>query len=200
MLEKEEMRIISAKTYMEQIKSAKSEKDEEWFVVSITVENPMDRTLYAYGSVRRLFYDNNTRKLTLYLHDQHLTADEEKLVSPHLKQPRFVPLEADAETDIKLTIPPVYIRARTAAERGGSGPMSEELRVAEATEIEVEIACQDTPFYYNPKVENARQFKEWGNVISKADFKVEPAVTDKTVEKDKKETKGKNDNKDEKVN
>lgn len=195
MLEKEEMRIISTKTYLEQIKSATSDKDEEWFVVSITVENPMDRTLYAYGSVRRLFYDNNTRKLTLYLHDQHLTADEEKTVSPHLKQPRFVPLEADAKTDIKLTIPPVYNRVRTAAERGGSGPMVEVLRVAEATEIKIEIACQDTPFYYNPKMENARQFKEWGNVISKADFKVEPAVKDNTVEKEKKKTEGKKDNK-----
>ena len=72
MLEKEEIKIVSAKTYMEQTESAKTENEEEWFVVSIKVENPMDRTLYAYGSVRRLFYDNNTKKLTIYLHDQHL--------------------------------------------------------------------------------------------------------------------------------
>lgn len=195
MLEKEEMRIISAKTYIEQTGSAKSDKQEEWFVVSIKVENPMDRTLYAYGSVRRLFYDNSTRKLTLYLHDQHLTPEEEKIISQHLKQPRFVPLETDTETDIKLTIPAVYIRVRTAAERGGSGPMTEELHVAEATEIEIEIASQDTPFYYNPKVDNASQFKDWGNIISKAKFKVEPAVKGKTVKKDKNETKNKKDSK-----
>lgn len=197
MLEKEEIRIISADTYMEQIRSAKAETDENWFVVRIKVENPTDRTLYAYGSVRRLFYDNNTKKLTLYLHDQHLTAEEEKIVSPHLKQPRFAPLEADAKTDIKLTIPPVYNRVRTAAERGGSGPLTEELRVAEATEVEVEIACQDTPFYYNPKKDNARQLKEWGNVITKADFKVKPAVKnikdikDKKDDNQQKDTKGK---------
>lgn len=194
MLEKEEMRIISAETYMEQTRSAKSDQQEEWFVVSVKVENPTDRTLYAYGSVRRVFYDNNTRKLTLYLHDQHLSPEEEKIISQHLKQPRFVPLETDTKTDIKLTIPPVYIRTRTAAERGGSGPMTEELRVAEATEIEIEIASQDTPFYYNPKVDNARQFKEWGNIISKAKFKVEPAVK-KTDGKDKKETGNKKDSK-----
>ena len=176
MLEKEEMQIVSIETYVEPLRSAKSEKDDDWFVVNIEVVNNADRTIYAYGSVRRLFYDNNTKKLTLYLHDQHITPEEEKIVSPHLKQPRFVPLEADTKSNIKLTISPVYNRVRTAAERGGSGPLTEELRVAEATEIEVEIASQDTPFYYNPKEDNARQLKDWGNVISKAVVKVKPAV------------------------
>ncbi len=50
---------------------------------------------------------------------------------------------------------------RSAAERG-TGPVFEELHISEAKEIEIEIAHQDTPFYYNPKMDNAEQLKAWG--------------------------------------
>jgi hypothetical protein len=36
----------------------------------------------------------------------------------------------------------------------GNGPLFEELNVSEATEIHVEIAHHDTPFYYNPNRTN----------------------------------------------
>jgi len=153
------------------LKTATTEIHGKKLVIKITVTNPSARVLHAYGSIRRLFYNNLTKKLTLYLHDQHLTEHEEKLYSPHLRQPRFVPLEANADTVIKLTMDPVLNRMRSANERGG-GPIFEELRVAEATDIDVEIAHQDTPFYYNPSKGNAKQLKDWGAAVSKASFRI----------------------------
>ena len=145
--------------------------EKEKFVIRVKVKNPVDRTLYAYGSARRIIYNNNTGKLTLYLHDHHLSEAEEEYISPHLREPRFVPLEAESVSELKIMLDPILNNIRSAAERG-SGPLFEELRIAEATDIHVEIAYQDTPFYYNPKIANAKQLKDWGKIISKANFKI----------------------------
>jgi hypothetical protein len=153
------------------LKTVSANLDSGKFVVSIRVENPEDRTLYAYGSARRIVYDNATGKLTLLLHDQYMSPEEDKLISPHLKQPRFVALEGRTETEVRILLEPTITRLRSATERG-TGPLFEELRVSEAKEINVEIAHQDTPFYYNPREENAKQLKEWGNIISKASYKI----------------------------
>ncbi len=172
------------KTHTIKLKAVTTSLEEGKFAVRVKVKNPEDRTLYAYGSVRRIFYDNDTGKLTLYLHDHNLSEKEEKLISPHLREPRFVPLEAGTETEVKITLNPIMNRIRPAAERG-NGPLLEELRISEAKEIELEIAHQDTPFYYNPKIANAKQLKEWGKVISKANFKIIPLKPKRRKERSK---------------
>jgi hypothetical protein len=65
----------------------------------------------------------------------------------------------------------------SAAERG-TGPAFEELRISEAKEIEIEIAHQDTPFYYNPKIDNAKQLKDWGKMVASARFRISPGKAD----------------------
>lgn len=165
-----------------QLKTVTTSLEKDKFVVKVKMMNPENRTLYVYGSARRIFYDNATGKLTLYLHDHHLSEEEEELISPHLRQPRFVPLEAGTETEVRITLNPILNRIRSAAERG-SGPLFEELRILEAKEIEFEIAYQDTPFYYNPNIDNSKQLKEWGKVISKGTFKITPLKqTQKSIE------------------
>jgi hypothetical protein len=162
MLEKETIQLSEVKTGIE----------DEKMVVRVKVKNPTERTLYAYGSVRDFKYDNATGKLILYLNDHH--HDEADNINKfHLPQPRIVQLEGKTTAEIKLKIAPVIKRVRPAAERG-TGPMVEELRIAEAKEIEVEIAHQDVPFYYDPKKSNVRQFREWGDQIAKKSFKVTP--------------------------
>lgn len=153
------------------VRAALEEKD---LVISITVRNRADRTVHAYGSPRRVLYDNATRKLTLELHDHGHGPEEEKRIEQHLKQPRVVPLEGGTETTFKVKLPTVIHRLRPAAERG-TGALFEDLRISEAKEIELEIAHQDTPFYYNPKVDNLRQLRTWGRVIAKARLKLPEA-------------------------
>jgi hypothetical protein len=146
-------------------------KTEDRYVVRIKVFNPENRTLYAYGDARRILYDKATGKLKLNLHDQDL--DENSIIAMHVKRPHFVPLEANAETEIKLSLPKVINRILSSTARGGSGPISEQWNISEAKDIEVEIAHQDTPFYYDPKVPMARQLKDWGKAISKSTFRVD---------------------------
>jgi hypothetical protein len=65
-------------------------------------------------------------------------------------------------------------RFKSAAERGGVGPIIEELRVSEANEVDLEIAYNDTPFYARPEVDEATQLKDWGRTIARATFKIGP--------------------------
>lgn len=159
-----------------QLKAATADVEGESFIVSVKIFNPEQRTLYAYGSPRRILYDNATGKLTVCLHDQHI--EEDSIISRHLPKPKFVSLEGDTETEVKISLPKVVKRIRSASERGGSGALIEQLRVFEAQKIELEIAHQDTPFYYNPKIDNAKQLKEWGHTIAKANFKLKPPQTE----------------------
>lgn len=185
MLEKETIKLKDVSAQVETIHRTKAqgsleedETTEDKFVVRVKVFNPETRTLYAYGTVRRYLYDQATQKLTLCLHDQHI--EEDSPISPHLPRPKIVPLEGNTETEIKLSLPKIINRIKSAAERGGSGPLSEKLPISEAKEIKLEIAHQDTPFYYNPKVDNAKQLKEWGQQIAEANFNVKTKPNRKT--------------------
>jgi hypothetical protein len=146
---------------------------EDNFIVDVKLLNPIARTLYAYGSLRRILYENTTGKLTIYLHDGHLS-DENDLESIHTVEPDFIPLEGNVITRLKIPLAPVVKRILSASERGKTGDAIEDLRVAEAREIQIEIAHQDTPFYHNPKMGRVKQYKEWGRMVSKASFKITP--------------------------
>jgi hypothetical protein len=154
-----------------ELKSLQAVSEKDKFVLHVRVFNPEQRTVYAYATPRRILYDNNTHKLTLWMHDQHIEPDS--ILAYHLPQPRIVPLEAAVESEIKVSLPQVMNRIRSASERGPEGKLTEQLRIGEAQEVSLEIAHQDTPFYYNPKIENARQLKEWGSAISKATFRLD---------------------------
>jgi hypothetical protein len=147
--------------------------EDDKVIVRVKVRNPTDRTLYTYGNVRNIQYDNATGKLVLALHD-HRHEDDNDPNRFHLPQPKIIQIEGKTTAEIKLKIAPVIRRIKSHTERGAGGPVTEELHVAEANEIQVEIAHQDTPFYYDPKKSNLRQFKEWGRVVSTASFKVTP--------------------------
>jgi len=157
-----------------QLEFATAAIEGDAFVIRVMVRNMTDRTLYAYASPRRVLYDNDTGKLTLQLHDHGYAPDEEKLIEQHLKEPRIVPLEGGQQTEIKIHLVPMMRRIRPATERG-NGALYEELRVSEAKEVRLEIAHQDTPFYYNPKVSNLKQLQEWGRVIATATLEVRSA-------------------------
>lgn len=187
MIKKEAIQLKSLSSAIETVKrpeteAAKAAKEEpgevveeDRYVVRLNVHNPESRTLYAYGTARRIQYDNSTRNLRLSLHDQYV--DENNVIAIHLKRPKIVPLEANADTEIKLALPQVINRLRSASERAG-GPLVEKLNISEATNIDIEVAHQDTPFYYNPKVSMVKQLKQWGSAVAAATFGVKPPPGD----------------------
>ena len=133
-------------------------------VLTVTVFNPEERTLYAYSSPRRIVYDTGTRTLTVSLHDHHVGPDHP--IAPHLPQPRFESLEGRTQTDVPIYLPRVLRRIREAAERTAGEPMTEEQNISEATTVTVEMAHQDTPFYFNPRLEKTRQLRQWGDQVA----------------------------------
>ena len=152
------------------LKDLTANLEEEMLVMRVKIFNAGQRTLHAYRDPRLILYDNATGKLTLYLHDQHV--EEDSPLSHHLPEPALAPLEGKTETEIKISLPKVMNRFKSAAERGGSGPITEQLRVSEANEVHLEIAYNDTPFYENPNTDFAQQLLEWGCNIAKAHFKL----------------------------
>lgn len=176
MLKKEAINLEKISSHIEEqrLESLSEEKKTEKIAVNLKIFNPENRTLYAYGTPRRILYDDTAKKLSIFFHDQHV--DENSLIGIHLKEPKFIQLEGNKETDFKFRLPKIMKRIKGHSEGGGT----EILNIYEADDIDIEIAHQDTPFYYNPRVNNAKQLKEWGNVIAKAEFnfrtgkKVEP--------------------------
>lgn len=139
--------------------------DDDHIVVTVTIFNPQQRTLYAYGSPRRIAYDPDSRTMTVALHDEHIDPDHP--LAPHLPQPRFVQLEGNTETDVEIVLPAISRRIRSADERAGGGPMIEEQPLVEAENAEIEMAYQDAPFYYNPRLDKAVQLRQWAGDIAR---------------------------------
>ncbi|HEY5799591.1 MAG TPA: hypothetical protein VIT92_05190 [Burkholderiaceae bacterium] len=144
---------------------------QERLILRVDIQNTQPRTLYAYATVRRYQYNLATRVLTLELHDRHLQDD---LNAPHMPEPRFLPLEQNTVTVLELDLPAVIHRIRDAQERQGGGDLIEHWPIAQASEVRLEVAHQDTPYYYNPARGNAVQLKEWGAQIAAATFPIKP--------------------------
>ena len=152
------------------IRSVTATQEPDGYTMLIRVYNPTDRTLHAYASPRRIQFDAATKTLSIAFHDQHIA--EDSLIGKHLKEPKILVIEGKTEGEIKIRFPQTIKRIRPASETGGE-PGVEEIHPETATTVSVEIAHQDTPFYYDPKTNNARQLKQWGNVIARKVLPVE---------------------------
>lgn len=152
------------------IKSLETEMDDKHFIFKITILNECDRTVYVYSEVRRYLYNNDTKNLTICLHDNYITEDH--ILSKHLKEPMMQELPRSGDSMLILKLPKTIKRIKSASERQGDNDMVEQLNISEAIEVDLEIAHQDTPFYYNPKMNNARQLNQWGKKVVKSHFKL----------------------------
>jgi hypothetical protein len=138
--------------------------------ITVRIHNPASRTLYAYETPRRLRYDAATATILVDLNDEHV--DENHPISPHLPQPRFLALEAGTDTLLRITLPRVLNRVRSADERQGQGPLAEQLPLDQAQRISLAIAVQDTPYYYNPREPMAAQLRAWGAQIARTEARI----------------------------
>jgi hypothetical protein len=151
-----------------EIQSMAVSEDDGQVTFKVSVFNSENRTIYGYATARRILYDAATKQLTLCLHDNHV--DENSLISMHMKEPRMKEFEANADTVMTLKLPKVLKRLKAFSETGGNAEI-EILNINEADTVHIEIAQQDTPFYFNPKLNHARQLKEWGRAISTFTYK-----------------------------
>ena len=152
------------------IKSIIKSLDENFLTLKISIFNPENRTLYAYAVVRRVLYDSISKELTLCLNDSHI--DEKSLLSMKLKEPKILELEANLTTTMTLKVHKILKRLKSHKEIDGIERI-EILNIYEASKINVEIAFNENPFYYNPKENNATQLKTWGKSICKFSQKID---------------------------
>lgn len=168
MLEKEVLKLDSIEEEME----------DDHFLIKLKVSNSIDRTVYAYSSPRKILYDPATKTLNLILHDHDVA--ENSILTNHLLEPAVKQVAGNSEGEIKLKLPKVIHRIKSAAETGGGKIEVELLNIQDAENVNVEIAYQDTPFYYKPgKKNNLAQLKQWGGIISKAKFDLKKRKKDR---------------------
>jgi hypothetical protein len=118
----------------------------------VRLHNPGGRALHYIAEVRGLPYDPVSRKLTVRLSDegrQHLPASLNK-------HPEFRVVDPESEAEIKLTLPGRLIRFADQPDASGELVL-EELRIAEATQIEVAVGWADTPYYEDPRKTNDKR-------------------------------------------
>lgn len=112
----------------------------------VRITNKGNRALHYISEIMTVRFDQATKRLVV-----GLAEDGRALVAgAAMLHPDFRYVDPGSAAELKLSLPPRYLRlAPNAAPLGGL--MFEELRPADASEIVVEIAWADTPFYENPR-------------------------------------------------
>lgn len=143
---------------------------DDHVLITARIHNPTDRTLYAYETPRRIRYDATSATITVDLNDAYLDLDHP--IAPHLLQPNFLALEGGTDTLLRVRLPRVLRRVRSAQERQGQGPLVEELPLEQAQHVELAVAVQDTPFYYNPREHTVTQLRAWGAQVARTQARI----------------------------
>jgi hypothetical protein len=112
----------------------------------VRLRNPGGRALHYISEVRALPYDPVSRKLTVRLSDEGSQPPPASLG----KLPDFRAIDPESEAEISLALPPRLIRFSHQPNAAGQLVL-EELKIVEATQIEVAIGWADTPFYADPR-------------------------------------------------
>lgn len=152
------------------ITSASSRSTENDYIIEIIISNNDTRTNYSYGGKpRKIWYDSASGILSLYFHDSHI--ELRSLISQHVKEPVFLELEGRKTTRLEIKLPKIINRIKSASEGSGSVEL-ENWHISQANTLIVEIAYNNTPFYYNPKEDNLSQLRSWGKTIVKSNLKL----------------------------
>lgn len=121
---------------------------EDALVVTVTLRNRSDRTMYAYEEARKIQYDAATKRLRLLFHDH----EADPVVMQHLLRPHIKEIPAGEEAEVQVRLPHEMRRLRSAAESArlaasGDASMYDVQRLADAENVDIEVAIADTPFY-----------------------------------------------------
>jgi hypothetical protein len=110
--------------------------------VVVDVGNDSDRTLHYIAEVRAIDYDADTRRLRLRLSDRGRAL----VMEAGMVEPTFRSVEPGGKASLVLSLPRSIVRLAAQAQPSPE-PRFEEHRIADATEVEVEIGWSRTPYY-----------------------------------------------------
>jgi len=136
--------------------------------VVVDVGNDSDRTLHYVAEVRAIDYDPATRRLRLRLSDR----GRQLVIEAAMVEPTFRTVEPHSEASLVLSLPRTIVRLAPQAERSPE-PRFEEHRIADATEVEVEIGWSRTPYYADVRA-RAEPPEAWEDGTAHASLTVRP--------------------------
>lgn len=141
------------------------ERDDALEVV-VDVGNDGDRSLHYIAEVRAIDYDPDMRRLRLRLSDR----GREFFIGVAMDEPTFRTVEPHGQASIVLSLPRTIVRLAPQAEPSPE-PRFEEQRIAEATEVEVEIGWSHTPYYADVRA-RAEPPEAWEDGTARASLTV----------------------------
>jgi len=112
----------------------------------LRIRNPGDRALHCISDRRGVLYDPATRRLTVRL------TDEGRILLPSAvaRLPRFAVIDPHSDAEIAVRLPAKIVKLADTPSPAGDVSM-EEHSILDASEIEVDIAWADTPFYQDSR-------------------------------------------------
>jgi hypothetical protein len=132
----------------------------------VSLQNPGDRTLHMYATVRAIRYDAATKTLEVQLSDRGLRDVRPNSTFLH---PKFTAIDPNSETTLELTLPRTIARLKQGQRL--IAPVVEELPVHEAKNIDVEIAYSGTPFYRDQRPKSGKSprqvMTDWAEGLAK---------------------------------
>lgn len=134
--------------------------------VVVDVGNDGDRSLHYIAEVRAIDYDPATRRLRLRLSDR----GREVFIGVAADEPTFRTVEPHGQAALVLSLPRTIVRL-AALDEPSPEPRFEEQRIADATEVEVEIGWSGTPYYADVR-ERAEPAEAWEEGTARAAFSV----------------------------
>ena len=130
-------------------KTGRPEPGELEFVVRM--KNDADRTLHYISDVRATRYDPNTKRLIVALSDE----GREVLPGAMMKLPTFRRIDPGSTAEIHVRVPDRVIKLSRSAPPGEIAFETHQL--SEATEVVVEVAWADVPYYKDTRGKDDKQ-------------------------------------------
>jgi hypothetical protein len=124
----------------------------EGLEVTLSIRNTGDRALHYVSDIRTLRYDSATGQLVVGLSD----AGRQRLPSSVFRLPNFKYVDPHSEAELTIRVPPRIVRLTTGSTPEGA-PIFEEHRPVEATQVQVEMAWADTPYYVDARARDEHQ-------------------------------------------
>jgi len=119
--------------------------------VLIRLQNPNTRAMHYISDVRALDYDPATKNLTVRLSDQGLTV----IPSMVSMRPTFRFVDPESEAEILISLPQTIVKL---GQPSATGQVTlEEHRIADASEIAIDIAWADTQFYEDTRPSDSKE-------------------------------------------
>jgi hypothetical protein len=147
-------------------------KGDDRLQLAIEIDNPSNRTVHAYSTLRKAQYDADTGRLELDLFDD--VTDRPRLGTFVL--PRFTAIDPGSHGTVRLELPRVLHRMRQG--EGEVTPKIDAIPLDNVAEVEVRLAWSDTPFYSDQRDQSkpiVHQLGDWRLGVTETVVPVKPA-------------------------